>query len=67
MSNIPFTCKHCGSETFKTSSKVETMEDMQNAVCSECGAVFSEEDVRNQAREIAANLIREKMKGVKFS
>jgi transcription elongation factor Elf1 len=67
MSNIPFHCKQCGSETFKTSRKVETMEDMHGAVCSQCGAVFSEEEVRNQAREIAAKLIKDKMKGVKFS
>jgi predicted Zn-ribbon and HTH transcriptional regulator len=67
MSNIPFHCAQCGSATFKVLREVETMEDMRGAVCSECGAEFSEEDVKNQAREIAANTIREKIKGLKFS
>jgi predicted Zn-ribbon and HTH transcriptional regulator len=67
MSNIPFHCKQCGSEKFKVLRKVETMDDMRGAVCSDCGTEFSEEDIKNQARQIAANLIREKMKGLKFS
>ena len=52
---------------FKTSRKVETMEDMRGAVCAKCGTEFSEDDIKDQAREIAAKLIRDRMKGIKFS
>lgn len=43
------------------------MDDMRGAACAECGAEFSEEDMKDQARLIAEKLIREKMKGLKFS
>ncbi len=62
MGNIPFHCKQCGSETFKTSRKVETMDDMQGAVCSQCGAEFTEDEIKKQARKIAENLIRDTFK-----
>ncbi len=67
MSKTPFRCPNCGSETFKVSGKIETMNDMRGAVCSQCGRAFSEEDVREHARKIANNAIREALKGFKLS
>jgi len=59
---VPFVCKHCGSETFKTSSEPKTYEDFLGATCAQCGAVVTDEDIKAQAVKIAEALLNDAFK-----
>ena len=61
-----FSCKHCGSETFKVVSEVKSYKDFRGAVCSNCGAAVSEDDIRDQARALADKTVRESFKNAGF-
>ncbi len=56
---IKFTCKNCGSETFKTRTKPQSLDDFNGAVCSKCGAAITQNDIRKQAAEIADKIARD--------
>lgn len=57
--DIPFICKNCGSETFKTTSKPKTIEDFNGAICAKCGTAITEDDIKDQARKIADKIVRD--------
>ena len=59
---VPFVCKRCGSQTFKTESEPKTYEDFLGAVCAKCGAVVTDEDTKAQAVEIADRLLKDAFK-----
>lgn len=59
---VPFSCKHCGSETFRTTTEVKTFEDYLGPICNECGAIVTEDDVKEQAVDIAGKIARDAFK-----
>lgn len=56
--NIPFTCKQCGSKTFKVAAEPKSIEDFNGAVCANCGTALTEDDIRLQASEMIDELIK---------
>lgn len=51
MTNISFTCKNCGSETFKTASKPKSLNELDDAICARCGAKLTRNQIETQARK----------------
>lgn len=66
MSNIQFVCKNCGSETFKTTSEPESLDDFDGAICTNCGTALSTDDIKGQAVKIAEKTIRDALGGLDF-
>ena len=64
---IPFSCTHCGSETFTASSPVKTYKDFLGAVCAKCGAVVKEDDIKKKGLKIADDLVRDAFKKAGFT
>jgi transcription elongation factor Elf1 len=60
LSTIPFNCPSCGAGTFAVTgkTKVETYDDFLGAVCTECGHVVSDKDVKDWAGEIAEDAVK---------
>jgi transcription elongation factor Elf1 len=63
MSNIPFVCKKCGSETFKVTAKPKNLDDMGEATCAKCGTKMTKEEIEAQAGKIASDLLKKAFKG----
>ena len=59
MDNVPYVCKNCGSKTFKTAKKPESLDDFEGATCADCGAPFTKEDIIAQTKKLADGLVRE--------
>ncbi len=58
---IPFKCQFCGSQDglFKTNAKARSYKDLIGSACSNCGHIFSEDDVKKATREIATALAKD--------
>jgi len=64
--NVPFACKNCGSETFKSTSEPKSLEDLYGAICANCGTAVSEDDIKSHALKIADELARDALRKVGF-
>ncbi|HHQ6627123.1 TPA: ECs_2282 family putative zinc-binding protein [Serratia fonticola] len=56
--DIKITCPDCGSEHIKTPTKVNSLDDLTDASCIDCGRAFGKDDVIAKAREVALDAIR---------
>jgi hypothetical protein len=62
MSDIaPFKCQFCGSQDglIRANAKPKTYKDLVGSTCSNCGHIFSEDDVKKATREIATLLAKD--------
>jgi hypothetical protein len=66
MSKIPFICKKCGSETFKTTSEPKSLDDFDGAVCANCGTTITKDDIERQTAKIAEKAIKDALGGLGF-
>lgn len=55
------TCKHCGSQAFKTSTEPQTDTDFVGSVCVNCGAEVMEDDIVPQAADALDKLLGPKV------
>ena len=64
MSNVPFRCRRCGSETFNTASKPKSYEDFIGAVCASAMPHFekttSENRLVNSLKSLREKLSKER-------
>jgi hypothetical protein len=58
---IPFKCQFCGSHDglLKTNTKPKSYKDLIGSACNNCGHIFSDDDVKKAAREIATKLAKD--------
>jgi predicted RNA-binding Zn-ribbon protein involved in translation (DUF1610 family) len=57
MDQIKISCHTCGSEPFKTIAEIKAFDD--TLVCPNCGTAITDEDIRKQAGDAAADAIRD--------
>ena len=57
MDQIKISCHRCGTEPFKTIDEIKTFND--TLVCPNCGTAITDEDIRKQAGDAAADAIRD--------
>lgn len=57
MDQIKISCHKCGVEPFKTIAEIKAFND--TLVCPNCGTAITDEDIRKQAGDVAANAIRD--------
>ncbi|WP_416211211.1 ECs_2282 family putative zinc-binding protein [Kosakonia sacchari] len=62
MSQVPIVCPQCGSKIINATTKVNSMDDLKGAVCSNCGREFTKKDVIAQAQKTAADIIRQALR-----
>jgi transcription initiation factor TFIIIB Brf1 subunit/transcription initiation factor TFIIB len=60
--DLKFSCPQCGSQTFKTDAEPKSLEDFDGAVCADCGAVVTEEDVKAQLQAVAEGMMRKALR-----
>lgn len=66
MANNPrFACKHCGSEAFKCVSEPKSLDQFVGAVCSDCGATVTENDIREHYLKLGTQIGRDIFKDLK--
>lgn len=58
MDNPKFSCAHCGSQEFNVTSKAQGDDDLAGAICANCGAELTEDDIRTQGRKMVDDLIK---------
>jgi DNA-directed RNA polymerase subunit RPC12/RpoP len=58
MSQVPIVCPKCGGKVINATAKINSLDDLQGAVCSDCGREFTKDDVIAQAKKTAADIIR---------
>jgi hypothetical protein len=58
---VPFKCQFCGSldGLFKANAKPTSYKDLIGIACTNCGHIFSDDDVKKATREIAAKLAKD--------
>ncbi|WP_433915816.1 ECs_2282 family putative zinc-binding protein [Pectobacterium polonicum] len=56
--SVKIACPNCDGEIIKTSSEVNSLDDLINAICANCGRVITKDDVIAQARKLAIEKIR---------
>ncbi|MGD0162559.1 MAG: hypothetical protein ABSB39_08820 [Candidatus Sulfotelmatobacter sp.] len=54
-----FTCPKCGHNLLKTVSEPKRNEPFPDAVCANCGAPITENDIRKQAGKIVDKIMRD--------
>jgi len=59
---IPITCKHCGFENLKVTSHPKTLDDLNDAVRSNCGAAISKNDLRLQTQKLSNEAVRDSVR-----
>ena len=60
MDQVKISCHKCGIEPFKTIAEIKAFND--TLVCPNCGAAIADEDIRKQAGDVAADLIRDALR-----
>lgn len=60
MDHIKISCHKCGVEPFKTIAEIKAYDD--TLVCPKCGTAITDEDIRKQAGELAADAIRDALR-----
>jgi uncharacterized Zn finger protein len=60
MDHIKISCHKCGTEPFETIAEIKAFDD--TLVCPNCGTAITDEDIRKQAGEVAADLIRDALR-----
>ncbi|EPD6266269.1 ECs_2282 family putative zinc-binding protein [Enterobacter hormaechei] len=58
MKDIKFSCPKCGEGVFKPGAKVNSLDDLNNTVCGNCGREFTKDDVIEQTRNAARELLK---------
>lgn len=55
---VPFKCQLCGSQDglLKAFAKPKSYKELIGRACNNCGHIFSDDDVKKAAREIATKL-----------
>lgn len=56
MININFSCPKCGEGVFKPETKVNSLDDIKDTVCRNCGQEFTKDDVIEHTRNTAMKL-----------
>ena len=57
-----FTCKKCGSTKFKTLAEPQTLDDYLGAVCLDCRATVTSDDIKAEKLNLTGKLAREAFK-----
>jgi hypothetical protein len=58
VSQVPIVCPKCGSNKFRVSKQVKTLDDMIGAPCDSCGTPLTEEEVKQQGCKIATDIAK---------
>lgn len=58
MQEHTYLCPDCEEPIFKPGTVIYTPEEISNCRCQQCGRAYTPEDVINQARKAAADLLR---------
>ncbi len=58
MQDHTYLCPGCEEPIFKPGTVIYTPEEISNCCCQQCGRAYTPEDVINQARKAAADLLR---------
>lgn len=61
---INFSGPNCGSSTFKTTTKPQSIEDLDGLVCNDCGHAINGEDIKQMAIQIAKDEIKKSLRGL---
>ncbi|EPH3198169.1 ECs_2282 family putative zinc-binding protein [Klebsiella michiganensis] len=60
MSKIKFKCPGCGHDLIVRSGiKIQSMDDIEGTVCSNCDRTIHKNDLVSQSRKYAENLVRD--------
>jgi hypothetical protein len=64
----PFKCPCCSANDglLLASTKPKSYGDLVGSACNSCGHVVSDDDIKGFATEIAAKMVRDALKGIKF-
>ncbi|MFP2164550.1 hypothetical protein ACLEYI_06200 [Enterobacter ludwigii] len=46
MKEIKFLCPQCGEGIFKPGAKINSLDELNNTICSNCGRKFTKDDVQ---------------------
>lgn len=57
MQDHTYLCPECEEPVFKPGSVIYTPDEMNDCHCQQCGRAYTAEDVINQARKAAADLL----------
>jgi uncharacterized Zn finger protein len=60
MDHSKISCHKCGIEPFKTIAETKAFDD--TLVCPNCGTAITDEDIRKQVGDVAADLIRDALR-----
>ena len=60
MDHSKISCHKCGTEPFKTIAETKAFDD--TLVCPNCGTAITDEDIRKQVGDVAADLIRDALR-----
>ncbi|WP_434534047.1 ECs_2282 family putative zinc-binding protein [Enterobacter cloacae] len=63
MKEIKFLCPQCGEGIFKTGAKINSLDELNKTICSNCGRKFTKDDVIEQTRNAARKLFLDALKG----
>jgi|GEM_PF-5728308 hypothetical protein len=58
MQDQTYFCPDCNKPIFKPGTVIYTPEEITDCRCAQCGRTYTPEDVINQAREAATELLR---------
>ena len=62
---ITFSCKKCGSQTFKGVSKPKTLDEFVGAFCTKCGTAVTENDIMEHYLKLSTQIGRDIFKDLK--
>lgn len=60
--NTPIKCPSCGGNKFAITTEAKSYDDLIGAVCPDCGHTLTDEEIKEQARELAIKLAKEAFK-----
>jgi hypothetical protein len=55
---LQFACTKCGSSKFRPTGEGSKLEDFFGAPCADCGTILTEDEIKAQARKMAADQFR---------
>ena len=60
MSDVSFKCPDCGHDLVERSGReIESIDDIENTICNNCGRVIHKDDVISQTRQYAERFVRD--------
>jgi DNA-directed RNA polymerase subunit N (RpoN/RPB10) len=65
MVTLPIKCPSCGKNVYRVAHEPVSYEELDGALCDNCGRPIAKSDIESQARDIVEAKIAEMLSGLK--